>query len=220
MKVELLSTLLACPGDLFFTWLKLVAPPPRAKRLQWQTTGKLIVACNFVFDFLLSRLNTEDYESAGTNWEYGSCNLRVCRSCVRKGKEQPVWQCDKHIFILNHFNPWYYRRFKAILTFEILPQKCQRTKENLKRKTSRNSRSHAILHSNPRGNSAFLTITFNAFLNVLTRKQNRQDTFILFGREDESAVLVILLNFLFIGGFAFKNWLFTYEQNFAKCVSV
>jgi hypothetical protein len=36
MKVELHSTFLACSCDWFFTWLKLVAPPARAKRLQWK----------------------------------------------------------------------------------------------------------------------------------------------------------------------------------------
>ena len=36
MKVELHSTFLACPRDWFFTWLKLVAPPARAKRPQWK----------------------------------------------------------------------------------------------------------------------------------------------------------------------------------------
>jgi hypothetical protein len=36
MKVELHSTFLACARDWFFTWLKLVAPPARAKRLQWK----------------------------------------------------------------------------------------------------------------------------------------------------------------------------------------
>jgi hypothetical protein len=36
MEVELHSTFLACPRDWFFTWLKLVAPPARAKRPQWK----------------------------------------------------------------------------------------------------------------------------------------------------------------------------------------
>jgi hypothetical protein len=36
MKVELYSTFLTCPRDWFFTWLKLVAPPARAKRPQWK----------------------------------------------------------------------------------------------------------------------------------------------------------------------------------------
>jgi hypothetical protein len=41
MKVELHSTFLACPGDWFFgTWFKLVAPPARAKRLQWKMALK------------------------------------------------------------------------------------------------------------------------------------------------------------------------------------
>ncbi len=37
LEVELHLTFLACPRDLFFTRLKPVAPPRRAKRLQWKT---------------------------------------------------------------------------------------------------------------------------------------------------------------------------------------
>jgi hypothetical protein len=47
MKVELHSTFLACPGDWFFTWLKLVAPPARAKRLQWKMALRLISTVAF-----------------------------------------------------------------------------------------------------------------------------------------------------------------------------